>query len=92
MACDTTFGVTKEQRNLFLFAGIDSNNKVFIVFRCSIPSKEARAYNWAQRIAIRHLVGGKYCHSISVFPESQSIYQQGFLTVSDLGLYDKYKS
>ena len=28
-ACDTTFGVTKEQRNLFLFAGIDGNNKTF---------------------------------------------------------------
>ena len=29
LACDTTFGVTKEQRNLFLFAGIDGNNNKF---------------------------------------------------------------
>ena len=31
-AFDTTFGVTKEQRNLFLVAGIDGNNKVFNIF------------------------------------------------------------
>ena len=31
-ACDTTFGVTREQRNLFLIAGIDGNNKVFTIF------------------------------------------------------------
>ena len=56
-ACDTTFGVTKEQRNLFLVAGIDGNNKVFTIFRCFMPSKEARAYNWALRIAFKNLVG-----------------------------------
>ena len=56
-ACDTTFGVTKEQRNLFLMAGIDGNNKVFTIFRCFMPSKEARAYNWALRIAFKNLVG-----------------------------------
>ena len=31
-ACETAFGVTKEQRNLFLVAGIDGNNKVFTIF------------------------------------------------------------
>ena len=56
-ACDSTFGVTKEQRNLFLMAGIDGNNKVFTIFRCFMPSKEARAYNWALRIAFKNLVG-----------------------------------
>ena len=56
-ACDTTFGVTKEQRNLFLVAGIDGNNKVFTIFRCFMPSKEARAYNWALRIAFKNLIG-----------------------------------
>ena len=56
-ACDTTFGVTKEQRNLFLMAGIDGNNKVFTIFHCFMPSKEARAYNWALRIAFKNLVG-----------------------------------
>ena len=56
LACDTTFGVTKEQRNLFLFAGIDGNNKVFTAFRCFMPSKETRAYNWALRVALRHLL------------------------------------
>ena len=32
MGCDTTFGVTREQRNLFLSAGVDGNNKVFTAF------------------------------------------------------------
>ena len=56
-ACDTSFSVTKEQRNLFLVAGIDENNKVFTIFRCFMSSKEARAYNWALRIAFKNLVG-----------------------------------
>ena len=56
-AYDTTFGVTKEQRNLFLIAGIDGNNKVFTILRCFMPSKEARAYNWALRMAFINLIG-----------------------------------
>ena len=36
---------------------IDRNNKFFTIFRCFIPSKEARAYNWALRIAFKNLVG-----------------------------------
>ena len=63
LSCDVTFGVTKEQRNLFLFAGIDGNNKVFTCFHCYMPSKEARAYNWALRSALVQLL----THNILVF-------------------------
>ena len=56
-ACDTTFGVTKEQLYLFFIAGIDENIKVFTLFRCFMPSKEARVYNWALMIAFKNLVG-----------------------------------
>ena len=59
MACDTTFGVTKEQRNLFLFAGVDGNNKTFTAMRCFMPSKELRAYNWAMRAALPILITQK---------------------------------
>ena len=38
-------------------ADIDGNNKVFTIFKCFVPSKEARAYNWALRIAFENLVG-----------------------------------
>ena len=55
-ASDTTFGVTKEQRNLYLVAGIDDNNKVFTMFQYSMPTKEARVYNWALRIAFKNLI------------------------------------
>ena len=56
IACDTTFGVTKEQRNLFLFAGIDGNNNTFSAMQCFMPSKEIRAYDWALRAALPYLV------------------------------------
>ena len=38
-SCGTTLGVTKEQRNLFIFSGIYGNNKVFTIFLCFVPSK-----------------------------------------------------
>ena len=55
-ACDTAFGVTKEQRNLFTVAGIDGHNKMFITMRCFIPSKEIKVYYWAIRTALQYLV------------------------------------
>ena len=56
MGCDTTFGVTRQQRNLFLFARIDGNDKVLTVFHYCMPSKEARAYHWSLRSALPHLL------------------------------------
>ena len=50
-ACDTTFGATKEQRNLFLFAGVDGENKTFPLLYCFMPSKLIRAYTWAIKFA-----------------------------------------
>ena len=44
MACDTTFGVTKQQRNLFIVADIGGHNKVCTAMRCFITSKETKAY------------------------------------------------
>ena len=55
-ACDTTFGVTKEQRNLFLFAGVDGNNKAFPLLHCFMPSKEVKAYSWVMNVALPYLV------------------------------------
>ena len=54
--CDTIFGVTKEQRNLFIFSGIDGHNKVFTTMRCFVPSKETKKYHWVLRTALRHIV------------------------------------
>ena len=45
MACDTTFGVTKEQKNLFVVDVINGHNKMFTVKRCFLPSKETKAYH-----------------------------------------------
>ena len=36
---------------------IDANNKVFTIFRCFVPSKEAHSYNWTLRIAFKNLDG-----------------------------------
>ena len=73
MACDTTFGVTKEQRNLFLFGGIDDTKKLFSIFRHFIPSKEARAHNWALSVAFRHLVGEKILSSNQCIASDQDL-------------------
>ena len=56
LACDVTFGVTKERRNLFLIAGVDGNKKVFTCFHCFMPSKQAKAFHWALQVAARHLL------------------------------------
>ena len=56
MACDTTFGVTKEQRSLFVIARIDGHNKVFTNMRYFMCSKETKAYHWAMKTELRHLV------------------------------------
>ena len=39
LACDVTFGVTKERRNLFLLAGVDGSNNVFTCSHCYMPPK-----------------------------------------------------
>ena len=59
MAYDTTFGVTKEQKNLFVVDGIDGNNKVFTTMRCFMTSKETKVYYWVMRTDLRHLVTDK---------------------------------
>ena len=56
LACDVTFGVNKEQRNLFLLVGVDGSNKVFTAFHCFMQSKQMRAYSWALIVAARHLL------------------------------------
>ena len=81
LACDTTFGVTKEQRNLFLFAGIDGNNKVFTAFRCFMPSKETRAYNWALRVALRHLLS-----------DTPLLFNQCVATDQELAMYQPLRA
>ena len=37
MACDTKFGVTRDERNLFVVTGIDGHNKVFTAMRFFMP-------------------------------------------------------
>ena len=59
LTCHTTFGVTKEERDLFLLSGVDGNNKVFTALRCFMPSKDTCAYNWAPRAALPHLLSDK---------------------------------
>ena len=56
LACDVTFGVTKEQRNLLMLVGIDGNNKIFPAMHCFMPSKEIRAFNWTFNTAVPYLL------------------------------------
>ena len=81
LACDTTFGVTKEQRNLFLFAGIDGHNKTFTLMHCFMPSKEMRAYNWAIRVAFPKLV-----------TKATLSYNQCISSDGEIGIYQPLRS
>ena len=56
LGCDTTAGVTREQRKLFLFDDVDETNKLFIVFYCCMHSKEARVYHQALWVSMKKLV------------------------------------
>ena len=67
LACDLTFKVNKENRNEFILAGIDGNNKSFTAFRCFMPSKQKRAYMWAIGVAFPVLVGESTCKRVRVF-------------------------
>ena len=51
-ACDATFGVTKEQRNLFLIASIDGNNKVLTIFRYQKRLVPIIRYLWITKVII----------------------------------------
>ena len=56
LACDVTFGVNKQRRELFLAAGCDGRNKAFTAFRCFIPSKQEQAYTWIINEALSHIL------------------------------------
>ena len=56
LACDVTFGVNKQRRELFLAAGCDDRNKAFTAFRCFIPSKQEQAYTWIINEALSHIL------------------------------------
>ena len=58
-AADMTFGVNKQQRDIFLFAGVDGNMKTFSAFRIFMPSKQRVAYDWAINHAAVHLLGSR---------------------------------
>ena len=55
-ACDMTFGVNKEQRNLLSYCGVDGNNQAFTALHCFMPSKQCIAYHWALTSAAKCLL------------------------------------
>ena len=81
LACDVTFGVTKEQRNLLMMVGIDGNNKIFPAMHCFMPSKELRAFNWAFNVALPFLLT----------PQSLK-YNQTISTDSELAMYQPLRA
>ena len=77
MAFDTKFGVTKEQKNLFGFAGIYGHNKVFTAMCYFMPSKETKAYHWEMRPSLQHLVTDKTLsfNQYIAYDQKRDIYQ-----------------
>ena len=72
-SADVTFGICKEQRNLFRICGVDGNLKVFNAMNCFMPSKQFRAYDWAINIAFPKLVGVQSCQFNSIFTSDQEM-------------------
>ena len=68
IACDTTFGVNKQQRALLVFALTDGyHNKASTCFRCFMPSKQKAAYVWPIAYAFPYLVGSTVTKRVRCF-------------------------
>ena len=61
LSFDTTFGLNKLRRSLFLAVGTDGYNKVFVAFRAWMPSKQKSAFYWTIAQAMPHLFGTSLC-------------------------------
>ena len=72
-SADVTFGICKEQRNLFRICGVDGDLKVFNAMNCFMPSKQFRAYDCAINIAFPKLVGTQSCHFNFIFISYQEM-------------------
>ena len=57
LAFDTTFGLNRQRRSLFLAVGIDGRNEIFSAFRCWMPSKQRAAFFWTISQAMPFLFG-----------------------------------
>ena len=57
LAFDTTFGLNRQHRSLFLAVGIDGRNEIFSAFRCWMPSKQRAAFFWTISQAMPFLFG-----------------------------------
>ena len=55
LSFDTTFGLNRLRRSLFLAVGTDGHNKVFVAFRAWMPSKQKSAFYWTIAQAMPHL-------------------------------------
>ena len=73
LSADVTFGVCKEQRNLFRICGVDGEMKVYNAMNCFMPSKQYRAYDWAINVAFPKLVGRHSCQFNSLFTTDQEM-------------------
>ena len=80
IAVDCTFGVNKQKRSLLTATGKDSTNKVFVGFRCFMPSKQKRAYDWAIGKAIPHLIGNSLLFNQVITCDQEKAMNDAILT------------
>ena len=73
LSADVTFGVCKEQRNLFRIVGVDGEFKVFHAMNCFMQSKQFRAYDWAINVAFPKLVGSNVLAFNSLITSDQEM-------------------
>jgi hypothetical protein len=81
VACDITFGVNRNQRNLALAVVVDGNNRVSTCMRCLMPSKERRAYSWLFSVAFPFLLGSSNLKKVSVMAQdNETNLNQAFIS------------
>jgi hypothetical protein len=73
LSADVTFGICKEQRNLFRICGVDGDLQVYNAMNCFMTSKQYRAYDWAINVAFPKLVGKDVCKFNSLFTSDQEM-------------------
>jgi hypothetical protein len=71
LGADVTFGICKEQRNLFRIVGINGDFKAYEAMNCFMPSKQYRAYEWAINHAFPQLISSDVLRLNSLIASDQ---------------------
>ena len=73
LSVDTTFGLNKQKRAMFMAVGTDGNNKVFTAFRSWMPSRQKSAFFWTMNQAMPILLGTNTSRKIKMISSDSEL-------------------